>query len=159
MFGPPVPELRACLAQDFHEVGEARVAGMSPGRGAELAEHRPSGRFPAAHAGAVDRVGEHHPEHVVPVRGERAGVVPDNRVGLVPHQVIEVLVIDRGQAGRLGIDQPLQPGQHVPGWHREFGWRQSCQFPQVPVLVVGQQQRPGERVDDLDRGGDVPALL
>jgi hypothetical protein len=29
----------------------------------------------------------------------------------------------------------------------------------VPVLVAGQQQRPGERVDDLDGGGDVPALL
>jgi hypothetical protein len=36
--------------------------------------------------------------------------VPDNRVGLVPHQVIEVLVIDRGQAGRLGVDEPCSRG-------------------------------------------------
>lgn len=69
MFGPPLPELRACLTQRLHELGEPRVPGTPPGRDPELTQHGPGRRFPPHHAGAVDRVGEHHPQHVAPIGG------------------------------------------------------------------------------------------
>ena len=92
---------------------------------------------------------------------EPGRIVADPPVGLVPHQVVEVDVVDRRGVRGDGIDQPLQPGRHavITGRVRRDGRGQAGQVPEVAVLVRAQPKRTRQRADDLRRGRYVPALL
>jgi len=100
VLGPPFPELRADLAQLCHQRREPRIAGTLAGRGPELAEHGASGRFPADQAGTVLLIAEHHPQEIAPAGRDRSRIVPEPLVRNVPHDVVEMPVINGGDAGR-----------------------------------------------------------
>ena len=106
---PPLPELRAGPGQGRYQLGKPGVVGMPADGDAELAEYGACSWLPSGHAGAVFCVGEHHPDHVAPASGQRARIVPDLGVGLVPHQVVEVAFVDRGRARRQRVSKRLQP--------------------------------------------------
>ena len=68
-----------------------------------------------------------------------------------------VTIVRRGWA--TGRRPRAVAGEHVTVERWRVGRRQSRKFTKVQVLVVGQQQCPGQRIDDLAGGGDVPPLL
>ena len=96
-----------------HESREPRIARPLSGSGPELAEHRARGLLPANQAGNGSLVAEHHPQEIAPAVRERRRVMPDQPVRRVPHHVVEMPIIDRGNAGGGRVDQPLQPGKHI----------------------------------------------
>ncbi len=77
----------------------------------------------------------------------------------VPHQIVEVNVIDGGDIRCRRIDQPLQPREHVIDERFALHGGEAREIPKVLMLVWVKEQRKCQRIDDLGRRGYVPALL
>jgi hypothetical protein len=77
----------------------------------------------------------------------------------VPHQIVEVEVIHGGDIRCSGVDQPLEPREHLIDWRFALRSGEAREIPKVLMLVSVEQQRTCQCIDDLGRRGYIPGLL
>ncbi len=160
VLSPQTREVRAGLLQPLDERTDPRVVGAGAVGGPELADQLLSLTSPVGEQGTHGRAGEQQPDAVA------FGLVevvepPDERVvGPIVGQQVPALVHDVGRVRIQGGHQRTQHRSHLGSPRgRLAGQRLARQGEQVPPLGRGQQQRAGQRVDDLAADGDVALLL
>jgi len=158
--GPHAGEVRTGLLQPVDECTDPWVVGAGAVRGPELSDQLLSLTGPVGEQRTHGWAGEQQPDAVALGLVEMVEPTDERVVGPVVGQQVPALVHD---VCRVRVQRGHQRAQHRSdhrATRRGLGRQRLIgQGEQMPPLGGGQQQRPGQGVDDLAADGDVALLL